>query len=294
MEPEAFAETARGFAEYILDASQLTLEERLEAGAAVLAQLYLAGRLLPEASPVEMPLTGSPDFDDWPGFGALESYYAIENPLEPPDVVDELQLSVDVITVFDCVWRGLILFEEGQTDEAMAWWRISFDGEWGARACRALQILHHGSDRFRSERTRRQRPRRTVAFEETVWRDDQPSSMALLAGGPKNEPAAPTSSERGAVGLRFEPAVVGHAIVAVHPRGPAAGILEPGDLLLTVSGTSVDGLAEADVGSLLAQPVGSSVHIEIYRDGQAFSLSIVPVAPASLRAGPPKEGPSPD
>ena len=112
-------------------------------------------------------------------------------------------------------------------------------------------------------------------------------------------PAAGLAADapRSGVGIAIAPGPDGQLVVqTVLPGGPAdrAGI-KTGDVLLAVNGTSLAGLAPAEVARLVAGAPDTSVELRVrHAPGQEATLSIkrapLPAAPGSLAPEPPPTG----
>ncbi len=88
---------------------------------------------------------------------------------------------------------------------------------------------------------------------------------------------------RPVVGLRVKAVERGAEVYYVHPKGPAAGVIEVGDVLLTVEGTPLAGMAVRDVGPLLAgEAVGDTRHFEVLRGDQELILEVIPIPVTDL------------
>lgn len=249
------AQAAQDWLRAVQVSDSLPLAQRLELLIHALLTLY-ATALATEAapwvgSPPPLPELELPPVD----LGVLDTWHGLPDP-HTLAVVEPRSLSADLASISQEIARGQALWSADDQEHALSWWRHGLHTSWGAVAVDCLAVLHRGLVRFRPEAP----PQRTgpALAEELVLLEPRPEPRT--AG----------------MGLRLEAAVVGQEVVAVHPQGPSADLLQPGDLLLSVDGLPLDGLEPHQAGVLLAGPVGVPRQVEIYRDGESLILEIVP------------------
>lgn len=273
----AFADACRSWRDLIDRAAQLEAAERLEALAAHLVHLYAAGLRLPATdAPAGEPPAPSPWPEDWPGLGPLDER-------RPP-----LTLLLQGVT--SDVTRGLAWSDDAAS--AAGWWRSTFDARWGTLAIASMEQLHHAVVTLRSG-----------APEPPADRvDDAPTDPGEVAapqpGGLLSfEPAPPerrpsgrvrarSDEMRGVLGVRFEPSAEGLRVTAVHPAGPAAGVLTPGDLLVAVDGLPLGGRSTTEAGAALAGPAGRPRTFQVARGSGLVEVHITGVTAESLADAP--------
>ena len=140
----AFADSVRRYCTFIESAASLTLEERIRAARAHLADLVRAACDLPVGD------VDSPDIDadvtmppDWPGMGELDIYWEMFDPYDHETNAPVAgSLSDDLLDVYRDLWRGLVAYDAGHVGAAVWEWRFHFDFHWGDHAFGALRALH--------------------------------------------------------------------------------------------------------------------------------------------------------
>lgn len=245
-----FLESARGWCEAVHHAPALELRDRVETLCVALAALYLAGLHLeghprPEAAP------GGPPPVEPPDLGSYEAYTAVVD-----HAVVERRLSHDVVAVHDEIAAGLSAWDKGDRDAALRWWAGRFEGGWGSVALLALPPLHRAVAAFRADR--RPTSRRGLAVAEIV----------------PLEPPTPPASRTPFLGIQLGPADGGVEVQAVHPQGPAAGRLIPGDWLLSVDGEPTGGLELDEIRDMLRGDVGDHHVLEVYRGDDTLTVEL--------------------
>jgi hypothetical protein len=103
------------------------------------------------------------------------------------------------------------------------------------------------------------------------------TAARLLAGGPVAAMGLGLSVQPLDAALRAATGAAGGVIVAdVAEGGPAAGLIEPGDVIVAVDGTRIE--TTADYEAAAARLRAAAVTVEILRDGTPASVSVVPAA----------------
>jgi hypothetical protein len=252
---QLFADLVRAVVDILEQGDELPLEQRVRALATLLPQLYAAGATFAVASvPVERPPPRPAA-----SFGRLDAFERDGQ---------QLSMSAELGQIHAWLAEGLVRLHASRRDAdqaALDWWSGGFDHEWGARLVLVLPAVHRALSVFRADALERARPRRGLVMPDTT----------LLAG-------EVTARPRAVLGIRFEPGVGGAEVVAIHPRGPAGGVLLPGDLLLSVDHHSLDGLTSEAVGALLQGAVGRQKRFEVYRDGETLIADLAPIPPEAL------------
>lgn len=91
-------------------------------------------------------------------------------------------------------------------------------------------------------------------------------------------PAAPSTTllqpARGFLGLRLDAAPVGVEVVAIHPGGPAAGLLQLGDYLVAADDTPLSGLSGDHAGIVLSGEAGEIRTLEVLRGGTSLTMTL--------------------
>ena len=309
-ETTAFADACRRWTDVIDAAAQLDEPDRVEALAAHLVHVYAAGLRLPPADrPQAPPPDPRPWPSAWPGLGELEA--------GPPT------LSLLLRGVTSDVTRGMAWLDAGEPASALGWWRSSFDARWGLLAVVALERLHRAVAQNRtataSEAGDGEQPPADPAPHATPPGPPMPqpggeapptSAAREPGGGPQPTLAAPepggllsfvpappqrrptgrhrarAGDARGVLGLRFEPVSHGLHVTAVHPSGPAAGQLEPGDVLAAVDGLPLAGRTLDEATAALAGPPGQTRSFQVARGVGLEQVDVTAVAPEALAAAP--------
>jgi hypothetical protein len=138
---ELFAQRAEAFGQFVRRAASYPLPERCRLAAKLLADLYSASLALPEVEPESDD--APPDVtvpENWPGFGEHESYWEVFDPYEQDEPVVG-SLSDDMLDVCRDIEAGLVLYRQGNVDEAVWHWRFSRQIHWGDHAVDALKAL---------------------------------------------------------------------------------------------------------------------------------------------------------
>lgn len=261
MQPiDLFAHLVRDFCASLLDATDSSLEDRVVAVWRGLGVILATAPALPVV-PGELPRFSSSPLTDWPGLGSFEDYWR-----ETPDGPVPMRLSDTLHVVVQQLWAGLETFESGEPELAAGRWGAGFATTWGPASLEVLGVLHEPVLAYRADRLASQRPAKRSA-----------SPLVMVA-----HRSPPPKNDRPTLGLRIQPVAGGVQIVAVHPTGPAAGVLLAGDIVIAVEGHSLDGLSEDDAGSALAGPIGTARRYEVYRDGETLLLPIASVGASTL------------
>jgi hypothetical protein len=260
MQPiDLFAHLVRELAATLLDGHTLSLEDRVGAVSKGLGVVLATAPALP-CVPGETPPFGSSPLTEWPGFGSFEDYWR-----ETDEGPVPMRLTDTLTFVFQQLWTGLEHYEAGETERAAGTWGAGYASTWGPASLELITQLHPRVVGYRSDRMAvRRGPRRAAP-------------LVMVAHRKETSPP-----DRPTLGLRISPVPGGVAIVAVHPRGPAAGVLEVDDIVLAVEGHPLDGLSEADAGAALTGPVGTTRRYEVYRDGETLLLPLTSVGVQTL------------
>jgi hypothetical protein len=317
-DPSDFADAARAWLELIAAAARLPLTVRAEAFAAHLVHLYAAGLRLPVAAAAPDRVDAFAWPEDWPGFAALEA--------GTPDTTALLRgVSSDLATglwwferdpdagaawwraTFDARWGTLAVAALPRLHLGVVAGRRAVGGppaEGGSATAdpAAREPAAAGPDAG-------QPGARSAPTEHPDLPASSPSggSAPRAPGEPATTPAGggmllsfepakperrPTGrarapiGEQGVLGVRCEPERDGLRVQAVHPAGPAAGQLAPGDLLMQVDGVSLAGLDHATAPAALAGSIGVARRVRARRGDDDLHLALTPVAPGALSAGP--------
>lgn len=245
----------------VLDAREVPLAARVERFALALSQLYVAGLGLPPASAAPPRQHACEPPSDFPGLHPYDRLFRLPSPdREELPIADAA--SYAILDIYASLWPGMEHWQDGQTDQATARWSWAFEEKAGQRILDALPRLHVGVRHLRADARPRRRGYRTA------------DSLVMLA---EAKPAEP-----GVIGVRLAPAGGGAVVLAIHPAAPARDVLTPGDLLLEIAGKPLDGLDEAAIGALLAGPAGVPKACLLYRDGESFTVRLVPVPASAL------------
>ena len=136
-----FAERAEACCEFVRQAGEYELPERCRHAAVLLADLYSASLALPDVQPESDDPEPDVDVpDNLPGFGEHECYWEVFDPYEQDEPVVG-SLSDDVLGVYSDVEAGLVLYRQGNADEAVWHWRFLRKNHWGDHAVDALKAL---------------------------------------------------------------------------------------------------------------------------------------------------------
>lgn len=260
-----FAELARELCGLLLAGADLSLEERVFSVYRGLGLVTATAGSLP-VLPGRSPAPGRPTLEDWPGFGSFEDYWK-----DTPDGPLPMRLSQTLDVIHAQLRSGLDAWEEGDTERAVGCWSHGFETVWGPASHEVLAQLQPAVAGYRRDRLAAVRPKR------------RGGASLVMVGGASERPA-PAEDDRATLGLRLEAVPGGLLVLAVHPRGPAAGQLVPGDALLSVDEASLDGLSTERAGPTLAGSVGSDRRLEVFRDGQTLTVVLRSVPLSALEA----------
>jgi hypothetical protein len=252
---------ARRLAELLLDAPALSLQQRVEVLADVLPRAWLAAAVLPPAPPIPPPPVDALG-EGWPGLGRFEG----DDP-DTPTLSDRLRV------VADWLVGGLRFYQQGDIAAAVTVWSAGYPA-WSTELVAMLPSLHEAVLRFRP------------AVEAPRARTADPSLVMVgpaHGAPPASTVAAPTPAVRPALGVRFEAIGLGAYIVEVHPRSPAAGLLQARDVVLQVGDTSLEHVDPAILAERMVGPVGEERTYVVYRDGEQLQVRFASVSTASLR-----------
>ncbi len=246
----------------MFQAGEQSLEERVFGLHRALGSLLAHAGTLPLIQG-EAPPVGRSPLSDWPGMGSFERYWreTAEGPIP-------MELSATLDAIFQQLWAGLERYEAGDVAGAAAVWGAGFETLWGAAALEALGVLQRALIGYRAEH----RPRR---------RSSRRAPLVMLhdrSAPPRREEPV----ERATLGLRIRPVSDGVEIIAVHPRGPAAGQFRPGDRIIAVDATSLEGMDEESAGRALTGVPGSSRTYTFRRDGTLLTVTLRAVPLSAL------------
>ena len=253
---QLLADSARGFCDLVVEADQLSLQDRITWFSTAFAQLYVAGLQLAPVAIASMPNLRFPEQPV--DFGSLDTYHK-------GDASEEGSLSQDVSLVYAHVRHGLVLLDSSRRDAneaALAYWSSTFDEGWGRQIAGAMPAFHRAACVFREDERRSTARRRGLRVVDDL----------VTLTRPAEEPAKPM------LGLHFEPVPGGVEVLAVHPEGPARGVLKVGDFLLSVDSVPLDGMSGEEAGQILVGTVGVAKKVEVYRDGETLSAILTSVA----------------
>ncbi len=141
-----FARSATAFCHFVENAHEYAPGARLRQSREVLARVYLASLALPAPESISTTSTEvvAPPTPlapaRWPGFGRFDEYWEVFDPYVE-DAMVAGSLSDDVLDVYRDLSRGLLLYERGNTLEAVWEWAFHRDVHWGAHAIDALRAL---------------------------------------------------------------------------------------------------------------------------------------------------------
>lgn len=263
-----FAQTAMAWHDAVTYAGDRALGERVTLLCLRLSALHLAGQQLPEGGspPARVPDPIIPK--DWPGLGSFDAYAIVRE-----HEVVERWLSDDLLAIHADVGVGRALYAKHGI-AAQAWWRDGFERRWGELAAHALVPLHRASMAFRTTTP----PRRGPKVPELV--------RLAPAPAPVLQPF---------VGVQITQAGPGIEVLAVHPDGPAAGRIQPGDWLLSVDDEPLGGLTLDEVRARLTGAIGDLHRVELYRAEETRTVQITVAARtdvvadhAEARSAPPR------
>lgn len=267
-------QAARAWVDLVEKAPLLPETQRLEALLLHLSHLYAVALRLPSAPPTPPPAEPSPWPTTWDDLPDLDEQ-------DPP-------VSLLLKGICSDVSRGLNS-DDAQT--AVAWWRRSFDARWGTLCTATLGRLHAAvtDHRLRGRAVVHPLPTPPPSREPEVARPTRDGPLPELAPTPptrlKTARARPEPEPPGVLGIRFQPGEHGLHITAIHPSGPAASRLEPGDILLQIDGQDLDALPESSAGALLSGVIGSPRTVIFLRDGIQLEQELIPVNPSELQRG---------
>ncbi len=150
-----FAASARRYCEFVENAHDYTLPDRLATFAILLNDLHSAGlRLLehinqPPAGLLEVNVV-APEVRDWIGFEELTLYWEITDPYEwGAPVVGSL--TDRLLDIYRDIKRGLLLMEyqrQDISDHAIWEWQSGFLAHWGKACADALRAIHSALSRI--------------------------------------------------------------------------------------------------------------------------------------------------
>jgi len=256
---ERVARLAREFCAVRLDGDARDLQQRVSALGEVLPRLWLAGGVLPVVPEVPAPPPG-PGTDAWPGLGRFDE----EDPRLP-----------EALAVVEAwLWSGLQYWDDGDPAGALTVWAGGYV-RWSTALVDVLPALHAAVLRFRPE------PQVERA------RGGKPS-LVMVGPGEASEEAprtvpAPAPALKPALGVRFEAMGLGAYICEVHPRSPAAGLLQAGDAVLQVDDVSLEHVDPAVLAERMVGPVGEVRTYVVFRDGETFEVRFGAVTIDALR-----------
>ena len=88
------------------------------------------------------------------------------------------------------------------------------------------------------------------------------------------------------LGIRFDADSGGLRVTAVHPAGPAAGLLSAGDVLVSVDGLPLRGRDDDALRAALSGPVGVARAFQVARGAGLDQVDVVAVSAEELAAAP--------
>jgi len=257
---ERVARLAKELCALRLDGEQLDLRDRVLGLVEVLPRLWLAGGVLPVVPDVPEPPAG-PGSSSWPGLGRFD------------DVEPGLPAALDLVEAW--LWSGLQFWDDGDPAGALTVWAGGYV-RWSTALVAVLPVLHEAALRFRPDP---ELPRATSA------------SPSLVMVGPGEEASteavavvpAPAPPVRPALGVRFEAIGLGAYICEVHGASPAAGLLDAGDVVLSVDDVSLEHVDPSILAERMVGPVGEVRTYVVYRDGVAREVRFASITLDELR-----------
>ncbi len=246
---DRLAAAAENLCTTLIEAGDAPLAARVEALAVAVAELYAAGRVLPPAPPVAEP-SPAPGSADFPGLGAFDEVLRSASPLDSGGVAEPAHTSDALLRVAAHAWSGLERWRQGDVERAVLAWAGGWPN-WSGDALFALTVLHAASARFRPAAPKAPRSSRATP---------------VVLDRPK---------ARGWLGVRFEPLGIGVLVREVAAGGPADGLVEPGDVLLSADGVMLDHLDPQEIARHLVAPPGESRLVEVYRDGATREIRLI-------------------
>lgn len=255
---ERVARLARRLCALLLDGEGISLQQRVEGLTEILPRVWLAGAVLPPVPELPPPPAG-PSIEAWPGLGRFD------DEAEPP-----LSEALGIVEAW--LWSGLQFYDEGDPAGALTVWAGGYP-TWSVALVGMLPVLHGAALRFRPQ------PQLERA------RDAAPSLVMVGSadGGEAAAVAPPAPAVKPALGVRFEAIGLGAYIVEVHPRSPAASMLQAGDVVLAVDDVSLEHVDPAILAERMVGPVGEVRTYVVYRDGQAGEVQFASVSVSDLR-----------
>jgi len=255
---ERVARLARELCALRLQGDQLDLRERVLALGEVLPRLWLAGGVLPVVPEVPQPPPG-PGAEGWPGLGRFDA--------------SEPRLATALDEVEAWLWSGLQYWDDGDPAGALTVWAGGYV-RWSTALVAVLPALHDAVLRFRPE-------------PQLDRRDPAEPSLVMVGSGRGDPPAgvvpAPPPAVKPALGVRFEAIGLGAYVCEVHPRSPAAGAVQAGDVVLSVDGVSLEHVDPGVLAERMVGPVGEERAYVVYRDGEAREVRFASVGIDALR-----------
>jgi hypothetical protein len=149
---DVFVERAREFCEFVPNARDLPIQERLMRLAWLLASLYAASLELPEVEPGSSPEPSVVRPEACLEFGEHDCYWEVFDPYEHGQPVCG-SLADDVLDVYHDVAVGLVLYDQGAVNDAIWTWAFLRDHHWGDHAVDALRALQRARQRVGGEHT---------------------------------------------------------------------------------------------------------------------------------------------
>jgi hypothetical protein len=234
------------------------LADRVAAIQAALSTLYVASLHLASDAP-------APAAAVEPGppvtLGSLDRVAFFGDPADP-----ETLLEGSLGEILARIRAELVAGEGRSEAEAEAHWAAGFWFRWGRDALAALAALHVAGASFRPA------PRAEPS--------QAPDGVVLLRDDGGGLLTAPPAD--GVLGVRGDAVFGGLQVTAVHPAGPAAGLLEEGDIVLEIDGSSLEGVEDDALRKRLAGPQGVEKRLAILRDGEMIEVLVAPVDPSVL------------
>lgn len=256
----SFADTCESFDRLVHGLSRLPPHLRAEALASHVAHVYAGGLRLPEGGSASEAPDAGPWPEDWPGLGAADR-------ASPPATV-----------LLRGLWSDL---DRGtRAIDRAAWWRTTFTLRWGALAVAALERLQVEIMEVRTGSTPERPPERSTA----------PPLPSIVPAPPQRIPSGRArprpQTGRAVLGLRFSPEADGLRVGAVHPNGPAAGMLQPGELVTHVDGVPLSGRPDEAVAAALEGAPGQTRRFRVLGEDGPRQVEIVGVLAEDLAGAP--------
>lgn len=251
-----FAELCARLCAVLQQGDTLDLETRVKELAALLARIHVLGADLPSIPALDPP-PAPPYRASWPGLGRFDEGTA--------------RISAPLFDAVVWLQAGVVFWEDGDTGRAVALWAGGYL-RWSRQVADVLGPLHAAALRFRPEPQKQ--------------RGMKGPPIVALGAGAQTVPvgvAAPAPARKAALGVRFEAIGLGAWIREVHPKSPAAGLLNEGDVVLEVDGVSLEHVDPTVLAERMVGPVGEERCYVVYKDGESREVRFAAVDVSVIR-----------